>query len=53
MGDDRKGIDMWRTGTTGMRPKWGIYRSFGEGRSLESQLRDETLHFADFRIEKL
>lgn len=50
---DKKGIDMWRTGTTGMRPKWGIYRSFGEGRSLESQLRDEVLHFADFRVEKL
>ena len=53
MSIDRKGIDMWRTGTTGMRPKWGIYRSFGEGRSLEGQLRDETLHFADFCIEKL
>jgi len=50
---DKQGIDMWREGITGMRPKWGIYRSFGEGRSLESQLRDETLHFADFLIEKL
>lgn len=49
---DKKGIDMWRSGITGMRPKWGIYRSFGEGRSLESELRDEVLKFADFLIEK-
>ena len=46
-------IDMWRNGTTGLRPKWGIYRSFGENRSLASELRDEVLNFADFYIEKL
>ena len=39
---------MWRSGAAGMRPKWGIYRSFGADRSLASQLRDETLSFADF-----
>ena len=46
-------LDLWRNGTTGLRPKWGIYRSFGENRSLAAQLRDEILSFADFRIEKL
>lgn len=39
---------MWRSGAAGMRPKWGIYRSFGTDHSLASQLRDETLSFADF-----
>ena len=41
---------MWRSGTPGLRPKWGIYRWFGEGRSAASQLRDETLLFADFSV---
>ncbi|MBQ2522133.1 MAG: hypothetical protein II537_05465 [Bacteroidales bacterium] len=41
---------MWRSGAQGMRPKWGIYRWFGEGRSAASQLRDETLWFADFSV---
>ena len=50
---DSSHIDLWRDGTTGLRPKWGIYRSFGEGRSLAAQLRDEVLNFADFYIEKL
>lgn len=45
-------LDTWRTGTTGMRPKWGIYRSFGENGSLKPLLRDEILRFADFSIEK-
>lgn len=44
--------NMWRQGTTGMRPKWGIYRSFGTGGELKPQLRDEILRFADFEIEK-
>ena len=39
---------MWRSGAAGMRPKWGIYRSFGTDHSLASQLRDETLSVADF-----
>ena len=46
-------LPMWRTGTTGLRPKWGLYRWFGENRSGASQLRDECLKFADFYIEKL
>jgi len=46
-------LDLWRTGCTGMRPKWGLYRNFGEGRSMASQLRDEVLKFADFDIRKL
>lgn len=48
-----KSLHLWREGTTGLRPKWGLYRNFGEGRSLAPQLRDEVLKFADFRIEKL
>ena len=50
---EKTGIDLWRNGTTGLRPKWGIYRSFGENRSLAPQLRDEILNFSDFYIEKL
>lgn len=50
---DKEHVDLWRSGTTGLRPKWGIYRSFGQNRSLAGQLRDEILHFADFYIEKL
>lgn len=46
-------LDMWRKDCTGMRPKWGLYRNFGEKRSNASQLRDEILKFADFDIEKL
>lgn len=47
------GRKFWRTGTTGLRPKWGIYRSVGTNGSLRSTLRDEVLLFADFEIEKL
>lgn len=46
-------LAMWRDGTTGMRPKWGIYRSFGASGSLKPELRDEILHFADFSVEKV
>ncbi len=45
-------VAMWREGTTGMRPKWGIYRSFGKQGTLKSQLRDEVLKFADFEVKK-
>lgn len=44
---------LWRDGTTGLRPKWGLYRSFGENRSNAYLLRDEILRFTDFYIEKL
>ncbi len=46
-------IDMWSTGTSGMRPKWGIYRSVGENGEWRNILRDEILLFADFSIEKV
>lgn len=46
------GIDLWQTDCTAMRPKWGIYRYIGENRCMETQLRDEEVRFADFKIEK-
>ncbi|MDE6445501.1 MAG: hypothetical protein K2L06_01405, partial [Alistipes sp.] len=45
-------LAMWRDRTTGMRPKWGIYRSFGKAGALKSELRDEILKFADFEVKK-
>jgi len=41
-------IDMWRNGTTFIRPKWGIYRSLNS----PSYLRDENVRFNDFYILK-
>jgi len=41
-------IDMWRTGTTFCRPKWGIYRSLNN----QSFLRDEQVRFDRFCIAK-
>ncbi len=43
---------LWCSGTTGLRPKWGIYRYIGENRAWQDQLRDEVLLFADFSIKK-
>lgn len=45
-------LDMWRTSSAGLRPKWGIYRYIGEDRSWQDQLRDEQLLYADFSIVK-
>lgn len=45
-------LNLWREGATGLRPKWGLYRSFGTNGELKPQLRDEVLKFADFLIEK-
>lgn len=45
-------LDMWRTGASSLRPKWGIYRYLGEGHSMASELRDEEIRFADFEIIK-
>lgn len=45
-------IDIWRDGATAIRPKWGIYRSFGEGGSIKNQMRDESLLFTDFTIKE-
>ncbi len=41
-------LDLWRKGTTVMRPKWGIYRSLKHA----GELRDEQLRFDDFCIAK-
>ena len=50
---DNVSMDLWRSGSTGMRPKWGLYRWFGKDRSDAGLLRDECLRFADFNIQKL
>lgn len=42
-------IDMWRTGSTFVRPKWGIYRSLNDIGSL----RDEEVLFADFKVTEI
>jgi hypothetical protein len=41
-------IDMWRTGTTFCRPKWGIYRSLNH----PEYLRDEQVRFDSFCLAK-
>ncbi|MGK6353350.1 heparin lyase I family protein [Parapedobacter sp. DT-150] len=41
-------IDLWRSGATFIRPKWGIYRSLNN----RERLRDEKVLFADFVIGK-
>lgn len=41
-------IDMWRSGNTYLRPKWGIYRSLNNS----SYLRDEKVRFDQFCIAK-
>ena len=45
--------NLWRTGTAGLRPKWGIYRGIGDDGARKGQLRDEAVRFADFEIEKI
>ena len=42
-------IDIWRAGSSFVRPKWGIYRSLNDGASL----RDEEVLFADFKITEI
>ena len=44
------GIAMWRTGSTFIRPKYGIYRSLGSDLSLVPRLRDELVRFADISL---
>lgn len=46
-------LDLWQTDCKAMRPKWGIYRSLGENRIFEKELRDENIRFADFSVEKI
>lgn len=44
---------LWRDGTEGIRPKWGLYRKYGEsGVRAGCGLRDETLLFSDFTVGK-
>ncbi|MGM9762814.1 MAG: heparin lyase I family protein [Candidatus Cryptobacteroides sp.] len=49
----RDGLNLWREGATGMRPKWGLYRNFGKNGANKYLLRDECLKFADFCVGKL
>lgn len=41
-------IDLWRSGTTFVRPKWGIYRSLNSA----GYLRDEDVRFDNFCLAK-
>ena len=41
-------LDLWRAGTTVVRPKWGIYRSLNHA----EQLRDEQLRYERFCLAK-
>jgi len=41
------GIDLWRTGASYNRPKWGVYRS-----KNSTGLRDEQVRFADFCVSE-
>ncbi|HLQ49982.1 MAG TPA: Ig-like domain-containing protein [Terriglobales bacterium] len=41
-------IDLWRTGTTFCRPKWGIYRSLNNPQDL----RDEDVLFGNYCLAK-
>lgn len=41
-------IEMWRTGNTFQRPKWGIYRSLNN----RENLRDERVFFNNFCLAK-
>ena len=40
-------IDLWRSGSTYNRPKWGIYRKKSDG------LQDEKIRFADFCVSEI
>lgn len=46
-------LDLWQTNCLAMRPKWGIYRSLGENRSLEKNLKDEEIRFNDFYVKAI
>ena len=41
-------LNMWRAGTTFVRPKWGIYRSLLDRDDLRAE--EETVRFANFAI---
>jgi len=48
---ERTSIDLWRTGSTFVRPKWGIYRSLKSKSYLNEG--EETAGFADFSVQKV
>lgn len=48
---ERENIDMWRTGSTFARPKWGIYRSLSSKSYLSNE--EETAGFASFSVQKI
>ena len=41
-------IDLWRSGNSYLRPKWGIYRSLND----KGNLRDENVYFNNFCLAK-
>ncbi len=50
-----KNIDLWRTGATNIRNKFGLYRSYGKKMADENDrpdngIKDETIDFADFQV---
>ncbi len=48
---ERTSIDLWRTGSTFVRPKWGIYRSLKSKSYLNPG--EETAGFAEFSVQKV
>lgn len=48
---ERTSIDLWRTGSTFVRPKWGIYRSLKSKSYLTAE--EETAGFANFSVQKV
>lgn len=46
---NNESIRTWKTDAEFQRPKWGIYRSLNDS----TNLRDEAVLFADFKIEEL
>lgn len=50
-------IDLWRTGATNIRNKFGLYRSYGRKMANENDrpdngIKDETIDLADLRVYK-
>ena len=48
-------IDLWRTGATNIRNKFGLYRSYGrkmaDGNDRpDNGIKDETIDLADFQV---
>ena len=51
---DESGLQLWRNNCDGVRPKWGIYRNFGDNATAaNTTLRDEEVLFADFSTKKI